>query len=254
MLGSGDLELLIASSEGCTIKRSAIIVSHGQPSDPLPAEAELAALTGKVASQLHGWQVTSATLANPGALENALSRVGPAPMIYPLFMTDGWFVRSALPKRIGEAPAHILPPLGGEPDLPELVARHLETVLRERDWAARDTKLLVASHGSGRSTRSKQATEAFVDALAAITSFDAIHTGYIEETPYFGELTAKSAGQVLCLPFFAAYGGHVKEDITDALNAAEIEDALLDPIGTLDAIPAFITVSLERAARAQNND
>ncbi|TKA94316.1 cobalamin biosynthesis protein CbiX, partial [Cereibacter changlensis] len=42
---------------------TALIVAHGQPSDPAPAAAEIAALAAKVAVHLAGWQVGSATLA-----------------------------------------------------------------------------------------------------------------------------------------------------------------------------------------------
>ncbi|WP_299848897.1 CbiX/SirB N-terminal domain-containing protein [uncultured Roseovarius sp.] len=233
------------------IKRSAIIVSHGQPSDPLPAEADLKALSAKVAGHLPDWLVTSATLANPGALDAALAATDGTPLIYPLFMTDGWFVRSALPKRLGDAPAHILPPLGVEPDLPDLVATHLCDALAGREWAPQATTLLVASHGSGRSPKSKQATEAFVAKLGAAMRFAGIRTGYVEEAPFFGDVAMGCRGQTLCLPFFAAYGGHVKDDITDALSVADFKGALLDPIGTFQTIPAFVAKSLRKAARSQ---
>ena len=198
-----------------------------------------------------GWQVKSATLANPGALDTALAAAGDTPLVYPLFMTDGWFVRSALPKRLGQAKARILAPLGTDPDLPELVKSRLDNVLRGRGWQAGETSLLVASHGSGRSARSKEATEAFVAALSAQTEFKAVQTGYIEQDPRFDAVARGCIGQALCLPFFAAYGGHVKEDITEALAAARFNGPLLDPIGTFPAIPALIAQGLRRAAQSQ---
>ena len=204
-----------------------------------------------MAGHLPDWLVTSATLANPGALDAALAATDGTPLIYPLFMTDGWFVRSALPKRLGDAPAHILPPLGVEPDLPELVAAKLCEDLAGKVWSLAETTLLVASHGSGRSPKSKQATEAFVENLAAAIRFADIRTGYVEEAPFFGDVAMNSPKQALCLPFFAAYGGHVKEDITDALSAADFKGALLDPIGTFPTIPAFVAESLRKAARSQ---
>ncbi|MEO3417378.1 CbiX/SirB N-terminal domain-containing protein [Roseovarius sp. CAU 1744] len=231
---------------------SVIIVSHGQPSDPQPAEDDLAALAGRVAGLLPDWQVDSATLAADGALEAALARAGDTPFIYPLFMTDGWFVRSALPKRLGGAAAHILPPLGAEPALPDLVADILLDELQERGWHAAQTNLLVASHGSGRSPKSKQATEAFVDRLRQRISFAHVTTGYVEEAPFFADVAMAAPSQAICLPFFAAYGGHVKEDITEALAAARFAGPFLDPIGTFDAVPALIADSLHRAAEGAN--
>ena len=48
--------------------RRALIVAHGQPSDPAPAAAALEALAVRVAAHLPGWQVDAATLAQPGRL------------------------------------------------------------------------------------------------------------------------------------------------------------------------------------------
>lgn len=229
---------------------SAIIVSHGQPSDPDPAELDLGILAAHVAAFMPGWDVKSATLAKPGALDDAFADVSGTPFIYPLFMTDGWFVKSALPKRIGDAPACILPPLGVESELPDLVVQHLVQVLDERKWLADETELLVASHGSGRSPKSKEATEAFVTALRGRITFSDVKAGYVEEAPFFGDVAKGGSSQALCLPFFAAYGGHVKEDITDALNAADFEGPLLDPIGTFSTIPGFIASSIMAASEA----
>ncbi len=225
-------------------ENSAIIVSHGQPSDPIPAEMDLAHLAARVSEELEGWHLGSATLANPGALDVALASSTGVPLIYPLFMTDGWFVRSALPKRLGDAPSRILPPLGVAKDLPDLVADKLKEELAVRGWSAADTHLRVASHGSGRSPNSKQATEAFVTQLRHRITFADVRTGYVEEAPFFGDVVVGSPEQALCLPFFAAYGGHVKEDITDALTAASFKGPLLDPIGTFATIPAFIARTL----------
>ncbi|WP_306116775.1 MULTISPECIES: CbiX/SirB N-terminal domain-containing protein [unclassified Roseovarius] len=204
-----------------------------------------------MAANLPDWQIGSATLANPGALDAAMAGAEGVPFIYPLFMTDGWFVRSALPKRLAGAPAHILSPLGVEPGLPALVVDALNAELAARGWAAPETHLLVASHGSGRSPNSKQATEAFVENLCTGIDFGNVQTGYIEEAPFFGDIAMDCPEQALCLPFFAALGGHVKDDVTDALKVADVKGPLLAPIGTFDTIPAFIAGSLRKAARAQ---
>ena len=94
--------------------RSAIIVAHGQPSDPAPAEAEIAALATSVAAHLPGWDIRSATLAAPGALDRAVAGLT-APLIFPFFIADGWFIRTALPDRLAKAgvsDATVLTPFG----------------------------------------------------------------------------------------------------------------------------------------------
>ena len=46
--------------------RQALIVAHGNPSDPAPQEAALSRLAAQVAKQLPGWGLRGATLAKAG--------------------------------------------------------------------------------------------------------------------------------------------------------------------------------------------
>ena len=106
--------------------RSALIVAHGQPSDPEPAEADLARLAAQVAALLPGWTVASATLAAPDALRRALAALGPEGRVFPLFMAGGWFTRVHLPARLAAAGAagwQVLEPLGCDPALHDLAVR-----------------------------------------------------------------------------------------------------------------------------------
>ena len=125
----------------------ALIVAHGQPSAPIPAENALAAFTAEVDALCDGVNVRSATLAAPGALEERLSELPDTTVIYPLFMAKGWFVTSALPKRIGERQLRVLDPLGVDAALPALVAGALREVLVENQWYSQTTDLVLAAHG-----------------------------------------------------------------------------------------------------------
>jgi sirohydrochlorin ferrochelatase len=229
--------------------RHAVIVSHGQPSDPAPAETALADLAAQVAALMPGWTLHSATLAADGALDAALAQAGPAPLVYPLFMTDGWFTRTALPDRIGTPGARILPPLGVDPALPALADRWLHQLLADQGWQASDTCLIVAGHGSGRSSNSARDTTAFAEALTARLPFGQMRLGFIEEPPYLGDVVFDTGAQAICLPFFAAAGGHVIDDIPEALDLAEFPGLRLDPVGTQADIPALIADALRQHAQ-----
>lgn len=228
------------------IKRCAIVVSHGQPSDPDPAEDALA----KMIPDLPGWRIDSATLAKPGALETALGQAGDAPVIYPMFMTDGWFVQTALRKRLKASPnSTVLPPLGMDPELCGLSIRALEGEMDRLRWRATDTTLLVAAHGSGRSPNSARATAQFVDRLSQKSNFAAIRTGYIEEPPLLEDVARLCPAQSICLPFFAAFGGHVQDDIQQALKAAGFSGPCLEPAGTLPGISTLMANRICEAAQ-----
>ncbi len=231
------------------IKPHAIIVSHGQPSDPDPAEETLAQFTSQVAAALPDWQVSSATLAKEGALEAALEQAGGYVWVYPLFMTAGWFTQDALKKRLGDHPAEVLAPFGVDPGLPKMAADLLQGVLAENGWRAEETTLFIAAHGSGRSRNSARDTQAFAAALSALIPWAELRVGFVEEPPLVLDMAMNLGPKSICLPFFAAKGGHVIEDIPEALNAARFEGVCLDPIGCAPAIPALVADALRQAAR-----
>lgn len=225
----------------------AIIVNHGQPSDPNPAEARLSMLGHKVAAALPGWHVGSATLAKPGALEAALEDIGPCPLIYPMFMTSGWFTGEELLKRLDDRHARVLPPLGRDPGLPDMAAGLLREVLQREAWQAQDTRLFIAAHGSGRSRNSARDTQHFAKRLTGLMSLAEIRVGFVEEPPYLADMAFDLGSKAICLPFFAANGGHVTDDIPEALDLAGFQGVQLAPIGCAQAVPALIARALETA-------
>jgi sirohydrochlorin ferrochelatase len=228
---------------------TAIIVSHGQPSDPDPAQADLERFASCVATALPDWHVGAATLAGEGALDTALRAAGPDPLIYPFFMTEGWFTGDSLRKRLVAAPkARILRPFGVSPTLPALAADLLRDVLATRGWDARDTQLFIAGHGSGRSPNSARDTRAFADALAARIRFAETRVGFVEEPPHLADQAAGLGAQAICLPFFARVLGHVIDDIPEALNAVGFAGVRLDPIGCASTVPQLVAAALNAEA------
>lgn len=228
------------------MSRSAVIVAHGQPSDPVPPEAEMAALAARVASHLPGWQVRSATLAEQDALRAALQGLDD-PVIFPLFMADGWFIRSLLPRRLDEvgAPkASILTPFGLLPDAAALAVQVLEETLADAGWRAEDSVLVLAAHGSGRSPYPADAARAMQSAIAQRLRFRDIRLGFIEEAPELVEVAEEAGDKALCLPLFVARWGHVEDDIPAALHAAGFRGITLPPLGTDARVPALIARAL----------
>ncbi|TDE40995.1 CbiX/SirB N-terminal domain-containing protein [Antarcticimicrobium sediminis] len=222
---------------------NAILVAHGQPSEPAPAEAALAALAAQV-QVLAQASVGAATLAAPGALEAALERLAPEGVIYPFFMADGFFVRKTLLARLGGHPARVLPPLGRDPGLPVLAAAHLATECAARGWGAAQVSLLIAAHGSARGPRAAAAARDFGTALAALWSGAAPGFGFVEEAPFLADAARGLPQRSLCLPFFAAAGGHYREDVPQALASAAFPGALLPPLGQHRDVPALIARAL----------
>ncbi|MCX8508116.1 MAG: cobalamin biosynthesis protein CbiX [Rhodobacteraceae bacterium] len=233
-----------------TQTRTAIIVAHGQPSDPAPAEADLARLTAAVATLMPGWQLGSATLAAPGALERTIQDIE-SPIIFPFFMAEGWFTRKALPDRLAAAGAEgltRLPAFGTMAATHELAVRAARMATLGREWKIPDTTLILAAHGSGRSRAPAEAAEGMANSIRAALPFREIRLGFIEEAPGLQEVATDAGARTLCLPLFVARWGHVVSDIPAALAAAAYRGPCLAPLGTRREVPGIIAAALAEAA------
>lgn len=219
----------------------ALIVAHGQPGDPGPQQAAVETLAARVGTHLD-LPVQGATLAMPGALYVADADT----LIYPMFMAQGWFTRSELPRRLalaGAAQARILPPFGADPGLPALCRRVLEQAATAQGWPLDDTHILIAAHGSGRSRAPHDAALKMARDLAPLT----VTCGFIEEPPHLADAARDLPARAICLPLFATRAEHVTQDLPEALSKAGFQGVTLPPIGMDPEVPAMIATSLKAA-------
>lgn len=218
----------------------ALIVAHGQPGDPGPQQQAIQALAAGV--HVSGVTVRGATLAMPGALDIATDDT----LIYPMFMAQGWFTRSELPRRLalaGAPHASILPPFGADPGLPALCRSLLTQAATAQGWPLARTHILIAAHGSGRSRAPAEAALKMARDLAPLT----VTCGFIEETPFLTDAARDLPAQAICLPLFASRAEHVTDDLPQALTAAGFQGITLDPIGLAPETPDMIAKSIKAA-------
>lgn len=216
--------------------RNALIVAHGQPSDPRAAGVALEVLAAQVEALLPGWSVRAATLAEDGAMARAVTgREGG--LVFPMFMAGGWFTRVQIPKRLAEAGAEgwtVLEPFGCDPLVHDLCV----TLVRE----AGADQVILAAHGSFKSPAPSDIARHVAGRIAGETGADVV-TGFIDEEPQLASLTGRAG---VCLPFFAAGGGHVSDDIPAALEAAGFEGRILPPVGLDARVPGIIAAAITR--------
>jgi sirohydrochlorin ferrochelatase len=226
-----------------------VIVAHGQPSDPGPAEAEIAALAARVAAELPGWSVRSATLAQEDALARALDGAGQA-FVYPLFMADGWFTQTHLPARLAAASgARItqLVPFGLDPAVQALTLTLAREAAERAGRRPQDTDIVLAAHGSFRSPAPSAVARAMALDLAEKGGFRRVEAGFIDQDPQIAAVAKTFGPGALCLPFFAARGGHVIDDLPEALAEAGFTGRLLDPVGLDSRVPGLIAAAFQAA-------
>ena len=216
-----------------------MIVAHGQPSDPDRAEAELRVLGAAVAGHLPGRQVQTATLAAPGRLAAALAELGPGGHVYPLFMAGGWFTRVHLPGRLALAGAQgwrVLEPMGCDPDVHELAVK---IVAEAGDVGS----VILAAHGSGQSPVPADIANHVAGLIRARLGRVRCEAAFIDQAPRLADLRGLGA-EAICLPFFAASGGHVNIDIPEALAEAGFGGRILPALGLDARLPALIAAAV----------
>lgn len=198
----------------------ALIVAHGQPSDPGPAAAELDRLAERVAAHLPGWRVGAATLAEAGPAAEAAGVPG---VILPLFMAGGRFTRVSIPDQhvAGATGWQLLEPFGCLPALHDLTLR----IARESGAG----RVLLAAHGSFKSKVPSAIANHVAARITAETGLPAA-AAFIDQAPQL-ETATGYAEDTVCLPFFAMAGGHVTEDIRQPLARAGFRGRILPPVG-----------------------
>jgi sirohydrochlorin ferrochelatase len=67
--------------------------------------------------------------------------------------------------------------------------------------------------------------------------------GFIDQDP---QLSSLKGGAGVCLPFFAAEGGHVSDDIPAALGQAGFTGRILPPVGLDARVPGIIAAAIAR--------
>lgn len=231
------------------MKREALIVAHGWPSAPDRAEEDITRLAEWVGRLLPDWRLGGATLATPGSLETALGQFAD-PVIFPFFMSDGWFTRVELPRRLAAAhkpDLHRLSAFGTLPETQDLAAEQVRAALSLRGLAARDTGLLIAAHGSGRSPHPAAVAFTFRTFIEESLDMKAIRVGFIEQHPEIDLVAEDMPVQSLCLPLFVAHWGHVESDVPAALERAGFAGDMLPALGQSHGAAQVIASAIARA-------
>lgn len=170
-------------------------------------------------------------------------------MVFPVFMAEGWFTKTALAGRLKHTRARQLPALGVQPELPRLTAGLLCTAANQAGWFRTGFDILLAAHGSATGSSAGLCALEFADALAALVPAARIKAGFLEQDPRLEDVAANCGLRTLALPFFAGAGGHVNRDVPDALDKAGFQGLRLQSLGEAWFIPELIATVLESAAQ-----
>ncbi len=233
-----------------------VIVGHGERGGNADNQVLLKLRDG-VAAATGLTAVEAGVLNGEPTFEHALDALARAGcreiLIYPFFMSGGYFVGTAVPDRIALVglvlPWHMLPPLGLDPALPAVIHRRALAEAHAVGWIPSSTRLLLVGHGSAKSRASAEATEKAAVAVAAFGQFNVVETAFLEEPPFVADRTGRDRGQTLVIGFFSAEGLHARDDIPEAIAGTDAHYS--GPIGADPAIAELAAAAVRNAIAAR---
>jgi sirohydrochlorin ferrochelatase len=152
----------------------------------------------------------------------------PRVMVYPLFASSGYFTRDRLVQLLDEANeegrnVEVLPPLGLDPGLPDLVLDRATAVARERGFAPEASTVILLAHGSRRNSASREATEQMARAIEGRAAFRGVGIAFLEERPFLNEAAALVQGPAIVVGMFSGEGMHGARDAPKVDRRTEAE-------------------------------
>jgi sirohydrochlorin ferrochelatase len=237
-------------------KRPALLIAaHGEVGGRAQNMA-LRALSEAVRARLADVPVAYGVLNGEPAIEAALERLsGHRILVYPLFLSDGYYVEKALPARLGfekkddanDRDVTILPPLGLDPALPDLVARRVREAAPANPYSAAGTNVLIIAHGSAKHPQSREAAESFANRLRQCLKTGPVRTAYLEEAPFAEDAVAALSARSVVISFFAGKGSHGGQDVPEILaDAGKTYVPVVGPVGADRKIADLIVTALRR--------
>jgi sirohydrochlorin ferrochelatase len=176
-------------------------------------------------------------------------------LVYPLFLSDGYFTQTLLPRQLSEAGAfaegrtvRMLPPLGLDPALVDLVLDRARAVADAQDWPEARTALVLLAHGSSNNPASRRAAERIAKNIAGRNAFARVRPAFLEEAPFLGDAIVGWLGPALVIGLFAGEGLHGGDDVPQRVAELNRPDlAFAGNVGAFETLPDVIAAAIRRA-------
>ncbi|MGL9618630.1 CbiX/SirB N-terminal domain-containing protein [Bradyrhizobium sp. U531] len=138
-------------------------------------------------------------------------------LVYPLFASSGYFTRDRLVQLLDEAKGDgrsidMLPPLGLDPGLPDLLCDQAVACARDHGYAPEACTFVLLAHGSKRNPASRQATEQVAREIETRAACREVVVAFLEEQPSLEEAAQSIHGPAIVLGLFSGEGLHGAKD------------------------------------------
>jgi sirohydrochlorin cobaltochelatase len=175
-------------------------------------------------------------------------------IVYPLFLSDGYFTRVALPRLVEEARhqdagrvIRTLLPLGLEPALADVIADESVAAAHSRTNLPAETSIVLLAHGSKKDQASRVAAERLAGHIRQRQSFCDTRIALLEESPSLTEAIEGMSGPIVVVGLFAGEGMHGAHDAKRLVAELNRDDTMLiGPVGTFAGIETVIVSAVTR--------
>lgn len=145
--------------------------------------------------------------------------------LFPLFMSDGYYVQEAIPARLGihdgrDSLGHSVEmrqPLGLMPSLPGLLARSVADAARSAGVPPLDANLLLVGHGNRKSPEAGAAAFAIAKEITASQLLGGVSVAFLEQPPFLPDALRDLPRPLFVLGLFAGCGLHGQDDLSAAV-------------------------------------
>lgn len=232
-----------------TPRTAVLLVAHGERS-PGATNAGVWRLVDELRPQVAA-PVGAAFLSGaPGVPDALRALAAPRVLIYPLFLSDGYFSQVRLPALVAEAhsPARVIEtmtPLGLDPNLVGLVEAMALREAARRGLTAEASTVMLLAHGSTKDAASRNATQTLAERLAARAAFRRVATAFLDESPVLAEAVRGDSGPVIVVGLFAGEGLHGGGDAPRLIAELDRDDVTFaGNIGAERGLAALIATSI----------
>jgi sirohydrochlorin ferrochelatase len=193
------------------------------------------------------------------SIGDAVARLSsPDLVVYPLFLSDGYFTQTLLPDRLREAGAfgrgralQLLPPLGCDPALVNLVLDRARAVAQAQGWPPPLARVVVLAHGSSNNPASRLAAARMVAHLAMTRIFAGVGAAFLEEPPYLKEAVRHTQTPCVVVGLFAGEGLHGGKDAPELVaELARADVVFAGNLGGFAGLADVIAAAIQRARSA----
>ena len=176
-------------------------------------------------------------------------------LVYPLFLSAGYFTRVRLPQMLENSLAaerhrrfRILAPLGLDPSLADVVARSLVAKARRCAMAPKEASVVLLAHGSRSDPASRLAAELVATKMQRRSLFRAVRVALLEEAPTLGGAVSALSPPILVFGLFAGEGLHGGADAPRLVSEVGRGDVVF--AGTLANLPGIADLIAAAVVRA----